>query len=366
VVGAALAVTKDSRLVYARGFGWTDRDRREAVRPDSLFRIASISKPLTATAIMQLVERRRLQLDAKIFRLLELPPTKDGRWQDVTVEHLLHHTGGWDREKSFDPMFRSVVISKSLDLPPPATPQHIIRYMTQQPLDFDPGSRFVYSNFGYCLLGRVIERVSGMRYGQYVRQNVLRPLEIGRMQLGATLLDRRASQEVRYYDAKNRTGPSVFVPGGKPVPLPYGTWCLESMDAHGGWIASAVDLARFAAALDTPDECRILHRHGIDTMFARPDGPAGHESGGQPKPAYYACGWNVRAVRRSGLNTWHTGALDGTSTLLVRRHDGVNWAVLFNCREAPNGKELAGLIDPLVHTAADAVTDWPQVDYFES
>src|SRR5215813_12315238 len=159
VPGAGLAVTKDSRLVYARGFGLADRQRQQAVEPTALFRIASLSKPITAVAVLQLVERTKLTLDAKVWDVLKLPEPSDTRWKQVTILHLLQHTGGWDRDKSFDPMFRSVFIAQMLNVSPPAEPQHIIRYMLGQPLDFDPGSRYAYSNFGYCILGRVIERI---------------------------------------------------------------------------------------------------------------------------------------------------------------------------------------------------------------
>lgn len=364
VVGAALAVSKNSRLVYARGFGLQNREARQPVEPASLFRIASVSKPFTAAAIMQLVQHKSLDLDAKVCTVLGLNETQDPRWQQITISHLLHHTGGWDRDKSFDPMFRSVKIARHFKIPPPAMPADIIRYMTAQPLDFDPGGAYAYSNFGYSLLGRVIEHVTRMKYGDYVRRQVLAPLGIGQMQLGATPAAGRRPNEVRYYDLKGRTGPSVIGKIGQQVPLPYGTWCLEAMDAHGGWIASAVELVRFASAFDVPERCRILQRPGIMTMFARPQGPAGYKPGGQAKPVYYACGWSVREAGRGGHNTWHNGALDGTSTLLVRRHDGLNWAVLFNCREGADGRALADSIDPLVHKAADAVTNWPDVDYF--
>jgi CubicO group peptidase (beta-lactamase class C family) len=365
VVGASLAVTKDARLVYARGFGLADRDQGEPVEPASLFRIASLSKPITGAAIVQLVERKVLALDNKVCEVLALQKTMDPRWHQISIRQLLHHTGGWDRDKSFDPMFRSVKIAKNLKVPPPAMPEHIIHYMTAERLDFDPGNRYVYSNFGYSLLGRVIERVGGAPYGEYVRRQVLAPLGISRMQLGATLAGGRRPHEVRYYDRQDRTGPSVMGPLGEQVPLPYGTWCLEAMDAHGGWLASAIDLVRFAAALDRPEQCKILKPASIETLFARPSDAAGHKEDGGLKDVYYACGWNVRQVgRNGGHNTWHTGALDGTSTLMVRRHDGVNWAVLFNNRKTENGKELAGTIDPLVHRAADKVTHWPDQDQF--
>jgi len=369
VPGAALAVTKGSRLVYARGFGYADTPRKQRVQPTSLFRIASISKPITAVAILQLAEKGKLKLSDKVFDVLKVKPHLpddariDPRLGKVTISHLLHHTGGWDRAKSFDPMFRSVRIAESLGVPPPAEPQHIIRYMMGVPLDFDPGARVAYSNFGYCLLGRVVEAVAKQPYEVYVKAHVLAPLGITRMRLGHTLVGGRAVGEVRYYDEQGRTGSAVVgKPLGRKVPIPYGTWYLEAMDSHGGWIASAIDLARFACAFDEPSRCKVLSAASIATMFARPSGLAGHDAKGKPRAAYYGCGWSVRPVGRRA-NHWHTGGLGGTSTLLVRRHDGLNWAVLFNTH-ASGGKALAGLIDPLVHKAANAVKQWPDTDLF--
>jgi len=86
---------------------------------------------------------------------------------------------------------------------------------------------------------------------------------------------------------------------------------------------------------------------------------------GKPKPVYYGAGWEVRHVNaRGGINTWHNGLLDGTSSLLVRRHDGLAWAVLFNASHDPDRKVLASIIDPLVHKAADQVRHWPDKDLF--
>jgi N-acyl-D-amino-acid deacylase len=287
VTGAALAVTRQGRLVYARGFGLADRESDQPVEPTSLFRIASLSKLVTSAAIWQLMERQKLDQGSKICQVLNLHETKDRRWQEVTLEQLMQHTGGWNRDKSFDPMFRSVKIAKAENVPPPAMPAQIIRYMTGEPLDFDPGTRYAYSNFGYSLLGRAIEHASGAKYGEYVRREVLKPLGIHNMQLGATLLKNRRLHEVRYYDRKDRTAPAVMGEVGEKVPLPYGTWCLEAMDAHGGWISSAVDLVRFASAFDKPQQSRILKAASIEQIFARPDGLAGHKPNGEPKQVYY-------------------------------------------------------------------------------
>jgi N-acyl-D-amino-acid deacylase len=162
VPGAALAVTKEGRLVYARGFGWADRERQQAVAPNALFRIASISKPITAVAVLHLIENKRIALDDTVWHLLKLPDPDDARWKNVTLLHLLQHTGGWDRDVSFDPMFRYRRITEALKVSLPIGPKHIIQYMLTQPLDFDPGSKYAYSNFGYCLVGRVFEHVSGL------------------------------------------------------------------------------------------------------------------------------------------------------------------------------------------------------------
>jgi CubicO group peptidase (beta-lactamase class C family) len=370
VPGAALAVAKDGRLVYARGFGYADPDAKAPVAPRALFRIASISKPITAAAILRLVELGKLKLEDAAFELLKIAPPDgvepDPRLKQVTIRALLQHTGGFDRAKSFDPMFRPIVIAKSLNAEPPAGPRAVIRYMLGQKLDFDPGSRYAYSNFGYCVLGRVIEDVSGKGYEAFVRDEILNPLQMRETRLGKTL--EPAEDEVKYVDPKGRTAPAVVGPQrGKPVPLPYGTWYLEAMDAHGGWLSSGPDLVRFASALDRPEQCPILKADSIRALFARPAGLAGHDKNGKTRDLYYGCGWQVRIVdsKSGAMHMSHNGALDGTAAMLVRRSDGTCWAVLFNARVNRRGQYLVGLIDPLVHEAADRVKHWPAKDLFK-
>jgi N-acyl-D-amino-acid deacylase len=363
VPGASIAVTNGGRVVFARGYGYADVASRQKVDPESLFRIASISKPITAVAILQLVEGGKLTLDDKVFELLDHEATIadvkefDQRLRDITIRHLLQHRGGWDRGESFDAMFKSIQFAEDSGQPPPADQAAVIKAMCSQPLDFDPGERYAYSNFGYCLLGRVIEKLTEQTYEGYVKAHVLEPLGITGMRIGATPLANRADNEVRYYHPG--TGTSVFAADlNQQVPSPYGSWYLEAMDSHGGWIASATDLAKFAATFDDPDDCPILGRESIERMHQRPPGLAGHEANGDSKDTFYSLGWSNREVGDGKLNHWHTGSLPGTATILIRRHDGKNFVALLNTRVSPSANHLGKAIDSLLHKMANEVTDW--------
>ena len=354
--GGALAVVKDHRLVYARGYGWADREQKLAATPESLFRIASLSKPVTAVAVLKLAEQKKLDLDGRVFDLLGLDvhlpqsATLDGRWRRITVRQLLHHTGGWDRAKhGGDPMFIAKEwLAKKFPEFPVGSPWPIIRHQLAQPLDFDPETRYAYSNFGYCLLGRVIEKVTGQPYETFVLQTVLAPAHIKRMRLGRRV--ERADGEVRYYSKNDEGAPSAIN--------------LEATDASGGWIASVVDLGRFAAALDNSQHSPLLKPASFAAMYAPPSPPVSRKDDGSLEDVYYGCGWSVRPVGKSGkANYWHYGDMPGSNTFLVRRTSGISMAVLFNLRPEP--KALADTdFDSVLRQAAENVTDWPTEDLF--
>lgn len=365
VPGASIAVTHKGRVVLTRGYGYSDIAAKEVVKPISLFRIASISKPITAVAILQLIEQKKLQFDDKVFEVLDYEEVIkatgakfDPRLREITIRQLLEHRGGWDRNQSFDAMFQSVRFAKQVGVNAPADQTAVIKAMLSQKLDSDPGKQYVYSNFGYCLLGRVIEKFSGQDYADYVKEKVLAPIGITTMRIGATRLDGRAKNEVRYYQPG--TGKSVFEADlDQETPHPYGAWNLEAMDSHGAWIASAVDLAKFAAAFDDPDNCPILSRESIELMYRRPPGLAGHEKDGSTKDVFYSLGWSNRVLSGGRINHWHTGSLPGTAAILIRRHDGRNFVALLNSRVSPSANHLGRAIDSLLHQAANEVTDWP-------
>jgi N-acyl-D-amino-acid deacylase len=356
--GGTAAVAKDGRLVYVRGFGWADRKNRVPMQPTALMRIASISKPFTAAVILQLIEQRRLKLEDPILPYLkkfgaDTENRLDSRWRQITIAHLLRHTAGFDRGKSFDPMFIP-------QLPkPPLDQAAIIRYMLGRPLDFDPGSRYVYSNFDYCMLGRVIEAVTGKRYEDAVREMVLRPAGITRMKLGKTRRADRAEGEVVYHMREtDKRCKSVFPEEKRLVDEPYGDFYLEALDSHGGWIASAADLVRFAAALDGQRRPRILSPESIEQTQSLSDPPVYTGNG---KDRYYGLGWVIVSQPNGGY-WFHDGLLAGTRTMLIRYH-GVVMAVLFNGQSAEKGNFYGELGQTLLK-AADEVKKWPKGDLF--
>ena len=363
--GASVSVAYQGKVVFTAGFGYAELpsemngNRGVPAAPNSLYRIASISKPITSIAIMQLVEKKKLSLTDKVTDIIKFDPFLEGdakpdmRWKEITVAHLLSHTGGFDRAKSFDAMFKSAQIAKAFNKPAPASKEDVIRYMMGKKLDFNPGERFAYSNLGYCLLGRIIEKVSHQTYNDYVTENIFKPLGIEEIKPGKSLTSNRHPNEVVYYPPSPSKANSVFPPY-EPVDIAYGTHDHESLDAVGGWIATARSLVQLASSLDDDALKRVLGKEATKVMFSNPKLPKEEK----PSPTFYALGWNVRPIENTlKANTWHNGALSGTSTLLVRRHDGYTWAVLFNGSK-PSGKEKptspSGAIDPLMHKAVDS------------
>lgn len=346
----SLAVTRGGRLLLARGYTWR-ADPMPDTRPTSLFRTASVTKPITAAAVLRLVQEGRLSLADRAAGLLGLGTAADPRLADVTVLRLLQHLGGWDRGDSDDPMFGDMAIANALGLRLPIGQDDIVRYVTAGPLDHAPGTAFAYSNYGYLLLGKIIERVTGAAYAEYVRQAVLAPLGIGRMRLGRTLIP--APDEVPYYS--QYTGTTVMDPSRAQVAAPYGSFNHENNAFNCGWLASAVDLVRFARVYDgvTP----VLSEGSVARAFALP------ETGADERGRYYGCGWHVRPAEE-GLITWHSGSLPGTHTLLVRRFDGLAWAVMFDQRDDPSGERYRD-INAALHETADDVDTWPDGDLGE-
>ncbi|MFM7055374.1 MAG: serine hydrolase domain-containing protein [Planctomycetota bacterium] len=363
IPGATLAVLDHGQLVFERGFGWADPDKGRSMTPDAAMRIASVSKPLTAAAVLSLAREGRLSLDDTLFSWLERHPTGwdleaavavDARWSEIRLRHLLQHTGGFDREQSRDTMFEIIRITAALGVRRRLQIEDVIRYQLTQPLDFAPGERVSYSNVGYCLLGRVLEAVTKQSYAECMGELVLKPCGMSATRLGKTQLADQFPDEVRYLTRSRERIPLVFDSAlgetrkdPELVEKPYGQWDLELMDAHGGWLSTSGDLLRFMKVAMTPAEQKTVAGLSPE-LLPDPDS----------RDAWYGAGWQVRRSSvGSGMNFWHTGRLSGTSALLVRRWDNRAWAVLFNTDTGLSGKACADLIDPQLHRAVSQALD---------
>ena len=324
ITAASVAVARNGALVLARGF-CDVTDEEEPVSPTAIFRVASVSKALTGTAIVKLIEDGKLEFDDRLLDLLGTPDdVLDNRLRDVTVDHLLHHRGGWHVEPDTqpDPMFSDQTIAANLGLSLPITQESIFRWTSsQRRLDYTPGLTYDYSNYGYMLLGMIVERMTGQRYEDYVSQNLLAPLGIRRMRCAKTLLPDRLPGEVVYHHRHSRRYPNVME-AGAPVDVlqMYGSLNFVNLAAHGGWVASAVDLVKFASAFDDPARCPILSPSSVNTLFNRL----------QPATAKYSygCGWEVEPGTVTKM--YKTGGFNGTSALIYRQSDGVDVAVILN------------------------------------
>jgi len=249
IPGGAIAVAKDGTTVLERGYGYRN-ENGDPVEPDTLFRIASLSKAFTRAAIRSLIRAERLAYDQPAIPLLELEPlpgeTYNEQLDGITIEQLLSHQGGWDREQAFDPAFTQLDIALERGWTDPPTTEQVVRYMLSEPLQFEPGTDVAYSNFGYTVLGQVIEAVTGTPYQMYIQQELFEPHGIVDIEPGRSLPADRPARESWYFD-KMACRNAVAVDPYDLVRCPDGGFHLESIAAAGGQVATAGALCSFLA-----------------------------------------------------------------------------------------------------------------------
>ncbi len=159
--------------------------------------------------------------------------------------------------------------------------------------------------------------------------------------------------------------PSVFQANlGQKVPHTYGAWYLEAMDSHGAWIASALDIVRFATAFHDKETSPILTRESIETMFARPASPVGEDAEGQPRRNFYGCGWAVDLPTDDGKpgQQHHNGMLMGTAAVMRRRDDGICWAALFNSALCRREMYVGAPVVAGMDEALASIATWPTAE----
>ncbi len=320
IAGASVAVSEGGRLVFARGYGFADTSDSVRVEPYHRFRVASISKLVTAVAIMKLCEEGKMNPNDRVFGpdgILNDPEfsmPKDKRAFDITVTHLLNHEGGWTQRYG-DQMFMPCVIAGEMGVPTPVSTQTIIKFALSKNLHFTPGQGRSYSNLGYSILGLIVEKVSGMGYEEYCRTNILEPLGIYDMLLAKNLPEEKAPYEVTYYEPSNiKLKPSIYNNGEMVHPC-YGGNDIEALGGAGAWLATAPDLMRLLLAVDGfNSKTDILSSETINFMT-------------DPMNGISPVGWKTTNV--SG--EWcRTGSFPGSAGMMKRLPDGRAWVVLMN------------------------------------
>jgi CubicO group peptidase (beta-lactamase class C family) len=331
VPASSIAISRNGQFVYDQAAGMGDRQHLMQVQQSSLFRIASVTKPITAVTIFSLMEQGKLNLTDKVFGPSGILGTKYGKppykqyVTDITVDHLLTHTaGGWPDDAT-DPMMHNLSWDQA---------KLITETLANLPLTYPPGTHWLYSNFGYCVLGRVIEQVTGQPYASYVQANILAPCGISTMQIAANKESQRAPNEVVYY--------------GQYSEDPYKI-NITRMDSEGGWIASSTQLVQFLN--------HVAGAPGIPALLK----PATIQAMTTPAPAYpqgparYARGWMVRG--NGGGTWWHSGSLPGSTTIMVRTGTGMCWAALTNTRTQPSN-EIDTALDQMMWNMVRTVPSW--------
>ena len=331
VPASSIAISRNGQFVYDQAIGMGDREHLAQVQQSSLFRIASLTKPITSVTIFSLIEQRRLKLTDKVFGPSGILGIKYGKppykpyITDITVDHLLTHTsGGWPND-STDPMMHNDGWDQT---------KLITETIANVPLTSAPGTHWAFSNFGYCVLGRLIEQVTGQPYASYVQGNILGPCGISTMQIAANKQSQRAPNEVVYY--------------GQYSEDPYKI-NITRMDSDDGWIASSTELVQFLNHVaGAPGIPALLKPATIQTMTTpAPAYP--------PGPARYARGWMVRD--NGAGNWWHNGSLPGSTTIMVRTSTGMCWAALTNTRTEPSN-EIDTAIDQMMWNVVRTVPAW--------
>ena len=259
IKGASLAIMKNGRLIYSKGYGYANVEDSIPMDVFHIMRVASVSKLITAAGVMKLVENGKLSLQDKVFGKdgilndsTKYGNIKDKRTRDITVENLLRHQGGFTTRYG-DPMFNPTLVAQKMNSSTPATMETMIQFVLSRRLGFTPGTSTSYSNVGYGILSKVIEKVSGQEYEQFIQDSILRPAGCVDMHLGRNTYEERYPNEVKYYEAEGAIPVRACNGADTLVPSSNGGNNIAEFYGAGGWVASPTELLLFLAAIDGDD-----------------------------------------------------------------------------------------------------------------
>ncbi|WP_337392567.1 serine hydrolase domain-containing protein [Prevotella sp.] len=312
--GAQLAISRHDSLLYARGFGYADKDRKIPMEPSYIMRMASVSKLVTATGIMKLRDMGKIRLSDKVFGpkgilndTFYVNSIRDKRYFDITVEQLLRHKAGFTNYAG-DAIFSTRYIMQQNRLTTPPDHRTLLRIVLRRHLGYTPGTAQRYCNIGYTLLSLIIEKRTGMSYENFMQRHVLYPAGCYDFHIAGNYLKDRRPNETVYYMHSSSVPVPEFNNSGRMVVRCYGENDITTALGAGAWVASAAELCRLVASIDgdrtVPD---VISPQAVKLMTQEmPD----HQ---------FSLGWNFTPRNRPWIRT---GSLVGTSALVLRYPDG--------------------------------------------
>jgi CubicO group peptidase (beta-lactamase class C family) len=305
IPGLSLAVIENGKLVYAKSYGYADKEKAVQARPEQRYEIGSITKSFVAVAVMMLVEEGKLGLDDRISKYIG--PVQ-ASWEAITIRQLLNHTSGL-------PEFPGPGFDKLRDRIPLPTEVEMLELAKQLPLNSRPGATWSYSNIGYDIVGLIVAKASGKPYGEFLQERVFTPLGMSDTRV------MKAGQST----AGLATGYSMQ--GGKLMPEVH-------TDAHRNYLAlaasgiesSVLDLAKFDIALRSESLLSAASRAEMWAVSAL----AARQTGNMRADVNYGLGWFLSTVD-GHRKIYHSGGMPGFLTDFIRYPDaGISVAVLTN------------------------------------
>lgn len=361
IKGLAVAVSRHDSLLYAQGFGISDVDHGMGMEPNKRTRIASVSKLITAAAIMKLKEAGKLSLEDKVFGdngILNdkdfTEAIRDQRIFNIRVVDLLRHQGGFTLGAG-DPMFNTVELKKAKHLDHAPDNHELATIVLSRRLGFQPGVGRKYSNFGYMLLSLVIEKVSGQTYWNYVIDNLLRPAGCIGFRPADNYYMPDDFMQTGFYSSDDELVES-FEKEDEMVDRCYGGANITGLMGAGGWSAPATSLIRFVAAIDgDPTYPDVISPESVAQMTA------------YEEDKKLALGWSDS----DGKGHWtRSGTLSSAHALVERFPDGECWVITTNTGVWTGfhfTRDMQRLIDNLRRKYSDRLPtrDLFEVQYFK-
>lgn len=353
IKGASFALMKNDSLIYAKGYGYANKE--ESVKCDTkyLFRLASLSKLITASTIMHLVEENKLSLNDKvfgengIFKDSIYCHIRDKRVKKITIEHLLRHRACFSSPYG-DPAFNLPYVARFLKKELPLSRKDMVIYASRNRLKYSPGSSSIYSNLGYIVLTEVIEKVTGQDYEQYVQDSILAPAGCYDMHIGYNFPDDLRKNEVSYYDLSNAKQKKSCTGEDETVPRCAGGNDMNILSGAGGWIASSVEMLKFVAAINKSSvKPNILKSETIRKMTTY-------------KKGYIPIGWS-----KVNSHEWYrSGSMAGTNNLIKKQRDGYTW-IFFTNTTIWVGSKFYRYVSSEIKRDIRRVKKWPQRDLWQ-